>query len=338
MNIFAFRKPQELQIYYGCSDQILKGFRPGAFVIAPFDNDESKIFSIPATLQSDKDQLNRLLKTLKTESQYKYSCAFRLPEISSGKETYKSWVNLIKKNINSGNLKKCVASRVIIDDTSVDISETFSTLCREYPDSFVFFFHTDLTGSWMGASPELLLSFKNETLTSMALAATHRIDSDESWTRKEIEEQNIVTEYISDVFKMHCLNPVSSDVCESLAGPVKHLRTIITAEYKNLDDPFALISHLSPTPALCGYPKSKALELIKDSESWDRGYYGGYCGWVESLNNFELFVNLRSMLLSSTRICVYVGGGIMSDSDPEEEWIETDNKAHTLLNILKSNN
>lgn len=338
MNMFAFKKPNERQRYFGCSDQILQGLRPGAFVIAPFDNNKANIFSIPATLQSDEEQLELLLNSLDTTSINENSLEYNVPKESLGKEAHKAHVNIIIERIRSGKLKKCVASRTIISRDKIDISQTFTALCNEYPASFVFFFHTDSTGTWMGATPELLLSDKKGLLTSMALAATHRADSNDSWTSKEIDEQNIVTQYIADVFKKHGLHPVSSGVQESPAGPVKHLRTVITAEEIAQVTPFSLISDLSPTPALCGYPKREALEIIGQTESWDRGYYGGYCGWIESVNDFDLFVNLRCMQLLSDRICLYVGGGIMADSDPEEEWMETENKATTLLKVLATNN
>jgi len=94
-----------------------------------------------------------------------------------------------------------------------------------------------------------------------------------------------------------------------------------------------LIEKLHPTPALAGLPKQKAIELIHKSEHHDREYYGGYIGPFAP-NDFHYFVNLRSMKFDSYKCRIFVGGGIVSDSVPESEWLETEAKSKTLLSLL----
>ena len=84
---------------------------------------------------------------------------------------------------------------------------------------------------------------------------------------------------------------------------------------------------------MAGLPKQKAIELIREAEHHDREYYGGYIGPFSS-DEFHYFVNLRSMQFDNDKCRIFVGGGIVSDSVPESEWLETEAKSKTLLSLL----
>jgi isochorismate synthase len=101
-------------------------------------------------------------------------------------------------------------------------------------------------------------------------------------------------------------------------------------------DKAKMITALHPTPAVCGLPKLKALDLIKDVETHDREYYAGYWGPLEANGDFALYVNLRSMKIAENQLSLFVGGGIIADSLPQKEWEETQLKAQTLLSVIKA--
>jgi len=119
---------------------------------------------------------------------------------------------------------------------------------------------------------------------------------------------------------------------DHLAGKIYHLKS--TFSFDAPADPSKLIADLHPTPAVCGQPKKEAMQHILQSENYDRKYYTGYLGPVNFRNKSSLFVNLRCMEVSSEHIVLYLGGGITAASDPEKEWLETEAKAGTLLDIL----
>ena len=86
---------------------------------------------------------------------------------------------------------------------------------------------------------------------------------------------------------------------------------------------------MHPTPAVCGLPKEKALDLIYKTEPYDREYYAGYLGMVEK-DTVDFYVNLRCMKIYENTAALFVGGGITANSVAKKEWEETELKAETL--------
>lgn len=334
MNWFAYRLPGESGVETGSSGTLIQGIGEAGFAIAPFDRNPDGYITIPESqsdgvFASEKDSAGSL---------------YAFPAESTSASEHKETVIAIKRLIDEGRLRKCVAARVIVREGRIDLRETFLSLCDAYPEAFVFCFHTSVTGTWIGASPETLLIKKGNTLTSMALAGTRPVGTGGEWDKKNIEEQQVVSGFISDTLIENGFMPQSGDTHTYAAGPVEHIRTVFTAHdvvsdketclHKSLKTAF----DLSPTPALAGYPRAGSMEAIAANEDFERGYFGGFCGPVTADGDFSFFVNLRSMRILPDRLCVYAGGGIMKDSDPAAEWEETERKAQTCLGRIRKTN
>ena len=95
-----------------------------------------------------------------------------------------------------------------------------------------------------------------------------------------------------------------------------------------------LIEKLHPTPAVCGVPITKAQTFIHEHEGYERKYYTGFLGEYGINDTTDLFVNLRCMEINEKAINIYVGCGITAESNPTNEYIETENKSLTMRNIL----
>lgn len=239
--------------------------------------------------------------------------------------------NLIAELNHSGG--KTVFSRIQKEVFSVNPTEFFSRLCKTYPNAFVYLIQSETLGNWIGATPETLVSRRGNRLQSMALAGTRRSEGDVDWVEKEYEEHEFVADFIED--KVRSFNPVDfnrSDRKEALSGPVKHLRTDFHWETPPQMD-WQLAQKLHPTPAVSGWPVSKALQQIKEYEPHKRELYTGIIGLVGK--STTLFVNLRCARMVENELYLYLGGGFTRDSLAEDEWRETENKAATLLNVLK---
>jgi isochorismate synthase len=97
-----------------------------------------------------------------------------------------------------------------------------------------------------------------------------------------------------------------------------------------------MVRQLHPTPAVGGFPRAKALQVIGELEAHRRFYYAGFLGPVSAQLDISLFVNLRCMTLSEDTAFLISGAGITAGSDPAKEWEETANKANILLDLLRS--
>lgn len=323
MNRFCYRLPNSRKIVGGKSEHLLKGIRPSGFVVHPFDGNPGNTFTIPA----DEPWFI-------TEDEYPelpIDSAYPFPDSSTSRESHRRSVLRVRDEILAGNLDKCVVARVEVHQGDLDILRMFSRLCREYPSAFIFYFSTPETGTWMGASPELLLRMRKDKVCTMALAGTRPARTEGDWDEKNRKEQAIVRDWIEKVMEGEGFDCRVQPVETVQAGPVEHIRSVIEGflTHSDLDSASRLAMRLSPTPALCGAPLRESLRLIGSLEDFCRGYYGGFCGPVGK-QKLDLYVNLRSMRMEKGRFSLFAGGGIMEDSDPDAEWLETERKMQTL--------
>ena len=98
-----------------------------------------------------------------------------------------------------------------------------------------------------------------------------------------------------------------------------------------------LLRNLAPTPALCGYPRREAMEFIRHYEGYPREFYGGYLGELNLAGekSAELYVNIRCMQVRKGELLLYAGGGILSDSDPVQEWDEIERKLSAVAPLAE---
>lgn len=233
------------------------------------------------------------------------------------------------------NLKKGVYSRVkkvAFDEQKA--ATLFFELAANYPNSFVYLVSSDFFGTWVGATPEVLLSIENEEAKTISLAGTKKSNDESDWNAKEKEEQAIVTQFIEQTLTQSINSKIEiNGPYEYIAGPVKHLRTDFSFNLANASA-LNLVQQLHPTPAVSGLPKEGAIELIHKTEKHERSLYTGVIGLLgEETTN--LFVNLRCCQLTEGSAFLYLGGGFTKDSIPASEWEETENKSQTLLDIFQ---
>jgi isochorismate synthase len=237
--------------------------------------------------------------------------------------------------LNVMQMQKAVFSRikqVAFDKTKIEAF--FSRLCEKYPKAFVYLISSDLFGTWIGASPEIVMEAHQRFLFTTSLAGTKKTtETNKEWSTKEITEQKIVTDYVLNILQQHKMSGVEQNgPYDYEAGPVTHLRTDISADLAD-KDPFEIALSLHPTPAVSGFPKELAIHLIQSIEPHQRDLYTGMIG-VNETDSCKIYVNLRCAQIQENNLYLYLGGGYTPESIPEMEWIETENKSKTLINCI----
>lgn len=308
--------------------------------------DENGLYQINTSSNKLNDFLNQyeknLIKDFKGNIFFKND--FNQEDIDYQKEEY---IDLVSKAINfikSGKAQKIVTSRTkkIDLDSNFDIFDIFNSLVKKYNNAFVSLVSIPNFGTWIGASPEILLKIQDNSLTTMSLAGTQNYKGqpleEVEWGLKEKEEQAMVTEYIEKSFKDLNVNDFEkSNTKTIIAGNVLHIQTMFNYKSNNINS-FAnkFIKNFSPTPAVCGYPQDISSEFLIKNEKHNREFYSGYLGTVNLSNKSELFVNLRCMQVKENYALLYIGGGITADSVPEKEWYETELKSRTILSVINN--
>ena len=153
---------------------------------------------------------------------------------------------------------------------------------------------------------------------------------------KNINEHNFVVEHIKNNCSKFVINLTFDEHPSIKKLPnIQHLSTQIKCTLNDNVPPLTFIDKLFPTPAICGVPTERALQLIKKYENHQRGLYSGLIGWFNFDNEGEFVIAIRSALLIGKRIFAYAGCGIVQDSDPATEFEETELKLKPILSLFR---
>lgn len=250
------------------------------------------------------------------------------------KEEYLKVFRDFQDDFEVEGVQKAILSRIKqVPRGEKTVARVFEDLLGDYGDrAFLYLASSNQFGTWVGATPEVLLSGEGDRLTSMSLAGTKQ-NSDDVWTDKELEEQQLVTDFIKfQILRADPTNFTEFPVETIFTGAVYHLRTRFEFSLPH-QKWMGLLTNLQPTPAVCGLPRENALQLIAKHESHSRKLYAGLIGKKNS-DALAVYVNLRCMEVTKDAYHLYIGGGITSRSLAENEWNETENKAKTLMRVF----
>ena len=306
------------------NDEIIPFSGQSGFVFAPFDK------GLKVVIPADEAVLSQgILEEIKVNQSIKSDFL-----VTNQKEAFEQLVTNGIQAIINGDFEKVVLSRKIEISKEITIIETFQNLIASYPTAFRYLFFHPKVGIWLGATPEQLVKISDNRFETMALAGTQLYSENVVWETKEIEEQQFVTDYILAKVKDKAIRISNTKVQTVKAGNLAHLQSLISGEFTDDFKALELIESLHPTPAVCGLPKENAFDFISKNEGYDRKYYTGFLGEFEMNNQTDLFVNLRCLEVEENITNIYVGCGITKDSNPEKEFIETENKSMTMRNVL----
>lgn len=262
-------------------------------------------------------------------------------ETSDDKADWNRLMNAIADGISCGEMTKVVSSREVefTSETPYNVASILANLVDNNPNCFIFGYEKD-GRTFVGASPEILVRHRGSEILSYALAGTAPKDGPNAWTEeqlltntKNIIEHNIVRDRIVNMMRQ-----ITPDITVGETGIMElshlyHLRTIITAK----DSTKSLVEWaklLHPTPALGGEPREKALALLQEYESHERGMYAAPFGFMKDMGDGIVVVAIRSALIMDNVLYAYAGCGVVADSDADEEYAETNNKMRTILDAL----
>ncbi|WP_457611176.1 isochorismate synthase [Lutibacter sp.] len=335
--LVIFRKPNgtTLKAYIQNDDEIhfLDSFNAQGFVFAPFNKNEKKIL-FPVV------KCSVLTSEITTNKEFKITTDTSINNVIYNEKSKENHLRLVQKGIGflkENNVKKVVLSRKeTVECADFDIENTFKKMLNNYKNAFVYLWYHPNVGLWMGATPERLINVTQNKFNTMALAGTQGYKNSVNvvWKQKEQQEQQFVTDYILNTIKGSVENIKVSEAYTVKAGNLLHIRTDLSGDLRSINLLENLVETLHPTPAVCGLPKKEASKFIFENENYYRAYYAGYLGELNIEKNTHLFVNLRCMQVNNNSATIYIGGGITTGSNPENEWEETVSKAEVMKKVL----
>lgn len=248
--------------------------------------------------------------------------------------------------IRSDEYEKVVLARSVTVSSSqpVAILRVFRQLVGRYPQCFNFAWKSG-SSVFMGASPELLAAIDGSRFRSNPLAGSasrgEGEDDDEliglalMASSKDQEEHRLVVADMEERLAgiVSDLGIPTQPVLKKMAT-VQHLSTVIEGTVDDCTGVLDVVAAVHPTPAVGGVPRSKAVAYIAANEALDRGWYTGGVGWLTPSGDGEIAIALRCGLINGVTTALFAGAGIVGDSDPAAEVLETRLKLRPLLDLI----
>ena len=255
-------------------------------------------------------------------------------------------VKKAKNYIKKGDIFQVVLSQRFESKLSKPPIEIYKKLRINNPSPFMFFFNFK-DFQIIGSSPEILVRLRKDKITIRPIAGTRPRGSnakkDQFYKKQLLNDKKELSEHLmlldlgrNDVGKVSKINSVK--VTEKFRiEKYSHVMHIVSNVEGNFDKKQSLLDTMLagfPAGTVTGAPKIRAMEIIDELEKSKRKMYAGSIGYFSANKNFDTCIALRTALIKNNKFYIQSGAGIVADSIPEKEYLETINKAKALINSL----
>jgi anthranilate synthase component 1 len=355
----------EMVSFFEDIPNLLPDSKPRAHFIIPdeviiFDNEKKTLTAIAISFpdkNTDKEKsyedagskLKQLLKKINLEygsvQKSKKRKIYKLsPKYSDNR--YRDHVQKIKEHIYQGDIIQAVISQPFECNRPPDLVELYRAQRYINPSPYLYFMKLS-SSSLVGSSPETMVRLENNTATLRPIAGTRPRGKTEQEDRtladdllsdeKERAEHLMLVDLgRNDLGRIAATGSVQVTDLMSVErySHVMHLVSNIRCDLEPGKDAWDLLKASFPAGTLSGAPKVRAMQIIYDLEKEARGTYGGAVGYVSFDGNMDFAITIRTACIEEGKLKVQAGAGIVADSDPEKERIETYNKAMALEKAL----
>jgi len=256
-----------------------------------------------------------------------------------------AWLDAVAKAeraVRNGQLEKVVLARDmrVWSKSALSPRRLVKRLAQRFPECYAF-----SVDGLIGATPELLVRTEGKHVSSLVLAGSIRRGHDEAEddvlgqrlldSSKDAVEHEIAVRSVTELWPRFCetMSMTSSPRVLKLAN-VQHLATDIQGGMREGHSALEIAGTLHPTAAVCGLPRAKAMDMIRELEGMSRARYAGPVGWVDARGNGEWGIALRCAELDEGGARLFAGGGIVAGSTPEGELDETRIKLLAMQSAL----
>lgn len=264
------------------------------------------------------------------------TAAGRLPDSTLARRAWQARVAAALRTIAEGEIDKLVLSRTLRLSLPGNMprSALLRRLHHRHGESTIYAIGTS-RGFFCGATPERLVALRNNEVHADALAGTAWAGTPLA-SEKNFREQRLVVESIRRALAPLCsaIDVPETPVVMQLRD-LQHLHTPVVGRAHPGVGLFDLLSRLHPTPAVGGWPRRTACDWLRRHDEQRPGWYAGGFGWIDRSGNGEVAVALRCGLLTTGRMELSAGAGIVTGSDADAEYEETDIKLQTMLAALR---
>ncbi|AUH63845.1 anthranilate synthase component I [Paracoccus zhejiangensis] len=264
------------------------------------------------------------------------------PRSNFTKADYLAAVEKAKDYIRAGDIFQVVPSQRWSMDFPLPPFALYRSLRRTNPSPFMFYLNF---GGFqiVGASPEILVRLRDGEVTVRPIAGTRPRGADEAEDRaleadllgdkKELAEHLMLLDLgrndVGRVAKIGTVTPTEQFIVERYSH-VMHIVSNVVGELREGEDALSALLAGMPAGTVSGAPKVRAMEIIDELEPEKRGVYAGAVGYFAANGEMDMCIALRTGVIKDQKLYIQAGGGVVYDSDPEAEFMETVNKSRAL--------
>ena len=325
--------------------------------VIAFDNVKQKIILI-TNIELDKDirveyekALQRLnsIKELLYTGKKSFEGGKLLGEVTPlfSKDEFSDMIGKAKHHIHEGDIFQIVLSNRLQANFEGSLFDTYRVLRTVNPSPYMFYFSgTDVEVA--GASPETLVKLEDGILHTFPLAGTRprgksekedkELEAELLADKKELAEHNMLVDLgRNDLGKISKFGSVVVEKFHSIErySHVMHIGSTVRGEIRPEYDALNALEAVLPAGTLSGAPKIRACQLIEELENNKRGIYGGAIGYIDFTGNMDTCIAIRLAYKKNGKVFIRSGAGIVADSDPDKEYMESINKAGAVVDALK---
>lgn len=264
------------------------------------------------------------------------------------KEEYCRLIDRTKEYIVDGDIFQAVISRQFTTPYEGSLINPYRVLRTTNPSPYMVYLSID-DEEIMSTSPETLVRLENGRLTTFPVAGSRprgatqaedeALEADLLSDEKELSEHNMLVDLgrndlgrISDFDSVE----VTRYMMIHRYSKIMHICSQVESNIRSDCDGLSAIESVLPAGTLSGAPKIRACEIIEELESEQRGIYGGALGYLDFTGNLDTCIAIRMAVKKDGKVYVQAGGGIVADSIPENEYMESYNKALAVMNAVKN--
>ncbi len=283
---------------------------------------------------------------IKLPDQFTFKSNKNLIKSNTSKDKFISLVKKAKKYIKKGDIFQVVISQRFERKINKKPIEIYNYLRKSNPSPFMFYFnYKDF--NILGSSPEILVRLRQGEVTIRPIAGTRprgrTSKEDKKYVSDLLNDKKELAEHLmlldlgrNDVGKVAKINTVK--VTEKFKvekySHVMHIVSNVIGKFKGQTSIFETLLSGFPAGTVSGAPKIRAMEIIDELEKNKRKLYAGGIGYFTPDNEFDTCIALRTALIKKDKFYVQAGAGIVADSKPEKEYLETVNKAKALMKAV----
>lgn len=261
-------------------------------------------------------------------------------------QQFENLVREAKGYIEEGEVEQVVLSRRMVADFKGDPFSLYRKLRKSNPSPYMYYMEFD-DHVVVGTSPESLVRVSNGKVLTNPIAGTRRRGQDKAEDvalekelladPKEVSEHDMLVELGRRDLEKICMADSVAVTSYMEVVRYEHVMHLVSEVEGTLSPVLHSLDALStclPAGTVTGTPKTRAMELIDELEQMDRGIYGGAIGYIGFNGNMDFALTIRTMIVRDGKAYVQAGAGIVAASDPTAEYMETVNKARSLLEVV----